>query len=754
MMRGMWRQLRFSYAVFGLSLLASVLFVWRAWWTSTSTSTPASKPLPPPRSAAPVPASPDGVALAPADARAVQVSSSPSAWGGVRRGDEPKLSERVVQYRIQARLDPVAHTVTGREQLTWRNRSDRSVSAVYLHLYLNAFESEGSTFLSERRKLGAGYRGDRSIEPGQWGQIQLRKVEQHGAKVSWYAVHPDGGPATDHTVVRLDLPVPVPGGSETTLDIDFFDQLPRVIARTGYFDSFHLVAQWFPKIGVLELPGERGATELRWNVHEFHTRSEFYADFGSYDVSLDVPSEFAVGATGEPVGAPQPKGQSTLHRFVQDDVHDFAWTADKRMGPALEATYDGPGGSKVAVKVLYPQEYAASAAATQKATLDALEYYSKTLGPYPYRTVTAVIPPFNAAEASGMEYPTFFTSYGVRELVPDTLESYAVDVTTIHEFGHGYFYGILASNEFEEPMLDEGLNEFWNMRMLRERKQRAELATPWMRRLGLGMSLRPIDLERFNAQLDDASDGLGENAWMRVSSPSYGSVYSRTVLVMRDLEAQLGRETLERAFREYYRLWKFRHPSVADLRDVLANVSGQPEIVDSLFALHVYAPSTIDDRVSSLTSEEELPPLGMTESNGGGVELRREERDRRVAATRKAWKDSHPNADASAPGPFPFRTTVTVRRRGAAIAQALVVEFADGSRETVQWNDGARWKRFIWLKPTRAVYAQLDPESLHSVDVDRFDDSRLLESDRRGAQRLVADLAGLFQLALAALSSL
>ena len=155
------------------------------------------------------PPSADGIPFADAHAGAVRVSSAANAWGGARSGSEPTLSDRVVDYRIEARLDPVAHTIAGREQLTWRNRSDREVRAVYLHLYLNAFEGEGSTFMTEKREKGFEFRSDVPVKDGDWGHIELRKVEQGGAKVPWHFVHPDGGPATDHTVVRLDLPVPV-----------------------------------------------------------------------------------------------------------------------------------------------------------------------------------------------------------------------------------------------------------------------------------------------------------------------------------------------------------------------------------------------------------------------------------------------------------------------------------------------------------------------------------------------------------------
>ncbi|MEO7496679.1 MAG: M1 family metallopeptidase, partial [Massilia sp.] len=391
--------------------------------------------------AAPPAASADGIALAPAEAAAVTTPSAADAWGGERRGTEPTLSDRVVDYDIAATLDPIRHTIDGKQKLRWRNRSAREVKSVYLHLYMNAFESAGSTYHTESRAHGlGGLPGD-----GEWGHIALRRVAQDGATVPWTFVHPDGGPALDHTVVRFDLPAPVGAGASTTLDIDFHTQLPRVINRTGYFGSFHLAGQWFPKIGVLELPGERGATEVRWNVHEFHPESEFYADFGHFDVRLSVPADYIVGATGERQGAPQVHGRMLTHHFVQGDVHDFAFTADNRSAPPMEDSWSGPGSPTVNIRVIYPPEYRASAAPALKAAKDSLDYFSRTLGPYPYRSLTIVIPPYNAEQAGGMEYPTFFTAAGYRSVTPRTMDAYDLDFVTIHEFGHGYFYGILAS---------------------------------------------------------------------------------------------------------------------------------------------------------------------------------------------------------------------------------------------------------------------------------------------------------------------
>jgi Peptidase family M1 domain len=696
------------------------------------------------RAAAPSPAADGDLPLVGADAGAVRVASAPGAWGGPRTGAEPTLSDRVVSYKIAATLDPVKHTVDGQQLLTWRNRSDREVRAVYLHLYLNAFAGADSTFFTEQRTLGFGFRSAVGARDGGWGHIELRRVTQGGAPVPWRFVQPDGGPATDRTVVRLELPTAVAPGGTAELELTFRDQLPQVVARTGYFGTFHLVAQWFPKIGVLELAGERGATAPRWNCHEFHLHSEFYADYGSFDVTLTVPKGMVVGATGEEIGEPVERDGLVTHHFVQHDVHDFAWTADSRSAPPLLGRWTGPGSPEVRIKVIYPPEYAASAAPALKATQDALTYFSTTLGPYPYKTVTVVVPPMNAEEAGGMEYPTFFTVIGAAEVPPQTLAAYALDFVTIHEFGHGYFYGLLGSNEFEEPMLDEGLNQYWNQRMLRARGQPLHLTTPLLRRLGFAPTLADFELERLTTNLREPADPLGASSWRRESSSSYGSVYARTATMFHDLEAKLGSEVIERGFRAYYERWRFRHPSIADLRDTLSEVSGQRALVEAYFEQQVYGARAVDDRVEALRSDEVVPQPGTTLVDGAWVEVTRAQVEQQQAAARRAWRAANPDAPAGM-GPFPYRTVVTVRRRGAPVPQTLVVTFADGTKEEVAWNEDRAWARFAWTKPARALAAQLDPGRDNLLDANKLDDSRAVAASSGASRRWTGHVAALAQ---------
>lgn len=695
------------------------------------------------------------IPFARADAGAVRVPSSPEAWGGARRGDAATLSDQVVSYTIEARLDPDQHTIIGKQHLTWRNRSSQPVGSVYLHLYLNAFSGTGSTFFTEARELGFGFRSEVPTHDGEWGFIRLDRVQQNGADVSWRFVQPDGGPDTDRTVVRLDLPEPVAPGAELALDIDFFDQLPRVVARTGWFGSFHLVGQWFPKIGVLELPGERGADAVRWNVHEFHLHSEFYADFGRFDVTLDVPSGVRVGATGALTGEPATADGRTRYRYVQEDVHDFAWMADANFAEALTATWRFPGGPEVAVQVLYPPEYEKSAQPALQATLDALEYFSRTLGPYPYRTVTVVIPPYNANEAGGMEYPTFFTAFGFLDPPEGTYARFGLDVVTVHEFGHGYFYGILANNEFEEPWLDEGLNEFWDVRMLSARHPDGITITPaWLRALGINPRIKLQDGVRSFARLDDPVDALGQSSWDRFSSGTYSTIYTRSATMLHELEARIGSEALERGFRQYYDTWKFRHPSSADLREALAEGTGQRALVEDLFERHVYASGKTGARIVSFESKPDKPALGyVADESGALVETTEEARKETMEQARKAWKEANPDADADSAGPYPFVTTIRLRRADTT-PERFRVTFADDSQQDFEWNDDRLWHRVVLRTPIRATQVILDPDGVRYLDTSLLDNARTIEPDAIASRRWGADARALWNGLLALLVQL
>ncbi|WP_449446087.1 hypothetical protein [Thermomonas brevis] len=260
-------------------------------------------------------------------------------------------------------------------------------------------------------------------------------------------------------------------------------------------------------------------------------------------------------------------------------------------------------------------------------------------------------------------------------------------------------------------------------------------------------------MERLGASLADPADPLGRNSWVRMSSASYGTVYSRTATAMRQIEALVGTPAMERAMKLYYERWKFRHPSLADLRDALAEGTGKPGIVNGAFNAYIYGTGRTDDRVESLSSNEVLPLPGYYAFKGKQVLVGSKQIDKAIEKRRKAWKDKHPDAK-DGQGAFPFRTVVVVRRDAAKPPQVLRVNFADGSHRDFPVTTQESWQRFVVTTGVKAVSAQLDPDGLVWMDANKLNDSRALESTPTAARRWFGDVAALLHSFFALLATL
>ncbi len=308
----------------------------------------------------------------------------------------------VASYQITCRLDAEKKTVEGTQVLTWKNTTSRPARTLQFHLYLNAFRNTLSSFWKESEGKGR----DGKPRPESWGSIEILRMtgaEGEDLLASLRYISPDDGNPHDRTVAEVIPTRPVAPGETVSIAMDFVSQLPRVVTRTGYKGDFFFVVQWFPKIGVFE--------ETGWNCHQFHATTEFFADFGNYDVSIDVPSRYRgkVGATGRRVEEREVSDGRVLYRFQQEGVHDFAWTAD----PAYlvyDDTFREAGLGDVRLILLLQPEHAAQVDRHFKAAKAALSGYGRILGPYPYGTLTIVDPPWGANGAGGMEYPTLITA--------------------------------------------------------------------------------------------------------------------------------------------------------------------------------------------------------------------------------------------------------------------------------------------------------------------------------------------------------
>src|SRR5687768_14003870 len=233
-------------------------------------------------------------------------------------------SPRNANYTIDVRLDHGGRALSGRETIRWRNISSQPASELQFHLYWNAWRNLESTWLRERRLLPTFTRP----RDDAWGSMDVRVLRvraPNGATVDLTSqlrhIAPDDGNAEDRTVISVPLPSTVQPNGTVEVEIEWDARVPRPFSRTGYIDDYYFIAHWFPKIGVLEDAG--------WNTHQFHSATEFYADYGVYDVSITVPRGFVVGASGREQQRTE-SGETTTYRFRGEDIHDFAWTASPR----------------------------------------------------------------------------------------------------------------------------------------------------------------------------------------------------------------------------------------------------------------------------------------------------------------------------------------------------------------------------------------------------------------------------------------
>ncbi|HKD11155.1 MAG TPA: M1 family metallopeptidase [Thermoanaerobaculia bacterium] len=654
-------------------------------------------------------------------------------------------SPPVVTYTIEASLDPTAKTVTGKERLVWRNPSGDSVSELRFHLYLNAFKNNRTTFL---REWGGRLREDLAGSRAQdWGSIDIDSmVNERGEDLKPGArfVQPDANDASDETVLAVALPSPVPPGGAIALDFAFRDKLPRVFARTGFVRDFFLVAQWFPKIGVYEPAGLRGRPAGGWNCHAFHANSEFYADYGAYDVTLTVPSRFIIGATGRKI-AETKKGSVTTYRFQQDDIHDFAWTADPRyvvvefpFSPpadvpagwsALAARQLGMAASQIAltpvsVRLLLQPNHLAARDAYVRSAKEALSFYGLWFGAYPYPTLTIVDPPDDGLGAGGMEYPTLITGDAPSLFLrwPFQRVRFVEDVT-VHEFGHQYWYGMVGSNEFEESWLDEGINsdaEYRNMELAYGRGN--EILLPGGLRMGLYAIAHIAYLSEENL------DPISRFSWRFSSGNSYGlNSYFKVALFLAQLRHDLGDQTFARAERAYFQEWSFRHPSTSDFFAVFERVCGCD--LSTYRANLVEGTARLDWSVASAGTSRVARDDGMFDRGGKRVTLEE------GAPAGKAGAGER-EKEAGKPGSFNSSVLFGNVGEWPHAAQARLV-FEDG--KVLDWTlpAAARWIRLRIRYRSRLAWAAVDPEGANVWEWKLENNSRVL-----GAGRGAADTAG------------
>jgi hypothetical protein len=679
------------------------------------------------------------------------------------------IEHPIVRCQMQANLDPVAKKVTGHYTLTWWNHTGDTIPDLRFHMYLNAFKNLDSTF--SREEFGHRRRRDpqpweRGSEEGKWGWVDVNKLQIVGGAdltPGMTFIHPDDDNDADQSVMRVALPQPIPPNGTIELAVDFTAQLPRSVARNGYEGDYFLLAQWFPKIGVYEGAGERGRKEGGWNCHQYHAHTEFYADYGVYDVELTAPSNYVVGATGFRLSEQRNSDGTTTYHQYQEDVHDFAWTACPRF-VKVTRTFDwrkevsGEEINKWAGFLNVPPEQEALRDVSVtllvrpghvnitdryfRSIFAGLKYFGLWYGQYPYDTLTVVDTPRNSATCC-MEYPTFITvgtSFWPGE------HSFSPEGVTVHEFGHQFWYGLVGNNEFEEAFLDEGFNTYSTGKVLEtaygaQCSYERVLGVPipsfaWLEvplpafpfagvpSIPIGPYFSCVQTPERTADrgsyLENAkSDDLTRFGWEYLNGASYGNnSYGRVGLTLRTLESYLGEQTMARVMRAYHQRWRYRHPCLEDFITAVNEVSGQNM---NWFSQEFFHSSNVADYTIDLVKSEVVEgKLGVYD----------------VAGKKQTFSEKETPKGAAKDAKKQYHSTVTVRRLGETLAPVdILVRFENGETAWEQWNGQYRWVRYTYLKPTKVVSAEVDPARKLALEANFTNNSRTEEEDNRAAAK-------------------
>src|SRR5947199_9862318 len=487
--------------------------------------------------------------------------------------------QQQVTYRITARLDEPAGVLSGHARITYLNRSPNTLHDFFVHQHLNAFRPGSRWAAADSAE--ARERFQHLQDP----DYAFERIT--GSTVMGEAAKPDYPYAPDSTIAHWTLPRPLLPGDSTVVEVDWRARpstLPRRQGRRGRRFDF---AQWYPKVVVYDRYG--------WEAHPLYPAGEFYGEFATYDVTLDLPEDQVIGATGvavcgDPgweharVDAGRPidlqrafypraprqacpgsgRGRKSV-RFYAEQVHHFAFSLNPRY------VYEEGRYGDVVVRVLYLPEDSATwgKGIAVRNTQTALAWLDSLYGKFQWPTLTNV----HRIEGGGTEFPMM------------VMDGSAGLGLILHEVGHNYTMGILANNEWREGFLDEGFTSFQTAWFFEAHG--AGAAYP-----GLEANILSLDLDRWSEPVSMVSERYRD-------FPTYNSmIYSKAQLFYEQLRYVVGDDAMRRILRLYYARWQLKHVDEAKFRAVCEEVSGQD--LGWLFGQWLHGTVLIDYRLDKV----------------------------------------------------------------------------------------------------------------------------------------------------------
>ena len=535
--------------------------------------------------------------------------------------------QQKVDTYIDVELDDENHILRGFEKMVYHNNSPSDLNKIIIHLWPNAYKNSNTNLAKQKYSDGSTlFKYADSID---LGYIDSLDFKVNGYKVEWEFLN------EEIDISEIHLKKPLNPGDSIVITTPFRVKIPSgKFSRLGHIGQSYQITQWFAKPAVFDKNG--------WHPMSYLDQGEFYSEFGNYDVSITIPKNYILMATGDLQNAeeldflnkkaeltsqlikenrlpvrdsfgrkdmsfPKSSTEKKTLRFVQKNVHDFAWFTDKRYH-VLKGELD-LNNRKITSWALFTNNEAKLWRRSIEYINDATRYFSKWVGEYPYNHVTAVDGTISAG--GGMEYPNI-------TVIGRSGNSKSLETVIVHEVGHNWYYGILGSNERDNAWMDEGLNTYIEIRYMEEKYpkgyfRKKDSTENKSRGISLNISLEDKELQhiayQFNASRNyDQPLAMGSKNFTQMN---YGAmVYSKTGIGFHYLKAYLGEELFDNCMNEYFNQWKFKHPNPDDIKIVFETVCG--ENLDWFFEDYIKTTKKTDyslKKISKINDQEYLIKL-------------------------------------------------------------------------------------------------------------------------------------------------